>query len=259
LRYFAFILALGLWRWHKTMRISRSALLLWAVACIAIHAFGKNAAGQTINVGESAASNEMLTAAVHGGTANDGEAAGGNQTLATYITGSITKPSAGQSIYGVKSTQTNGTGWGTSAEYRRKIRGRNYGGILFSDTPTNGTLYVQNQGQFSWPIRRYEFDVLWTHEFAPVRHRVFPYVTSGAGAIALNGGRTASGWDRQAALVGGAGGDVHLTRLITLRVGFTMDSFKASTYSDPTYRSTGTIMVEPRIGLVWGFGSPHPF
>jgi hypothetical protein len=37
-----------------------------------------------------------------------------------------------------------------------------------------------------------------------------------------------------------------------------MDSFKASTYSDRTYRSTGTIMVEPRIGLVWGFGLPHP-
>jgi hypothetical protein len=43
-----------------------------------------------------------------------------------------------------------------------------------------------------------------------------------------------------------------------LRAGFTVDSFKASTYSDPTYRSTGTIMVEPRIGLVWGLGLPHP-
>jgi hypothetical protein len=87
-----------------------------------------------------------------------------------------------------------------------------------------------------------------------------PYVTAGAGAIALNGGSgpTGSGWDRQAALVGGAGSDVRLTRLITLRAGFTVDSFKALTYSDPTYRSTGTIMVEPRIGLVWGLGLPHP-
>ena len=220
------------------MHISMRLLLLWAVVCIAIHAFGQNA--------------------INGQTTNDREAAGCNQTLVTYITGSITKPSPGQSIYGVKAWQTNGTGWGTSAEYRMKIRGRNYGGILFSDTPTNSTLYLP--GPFSWPIRRYEFDVLWTHEFAPVRHRVVPYVTAGAGAIALNGGSTGihSGWDRQAALVGGAGSDVRLSRLITLRAGFTMDSFKASTYSDRTYRSTGTIMVEPRIGLVWGFGLPHP-
>jgi hypothetical protein len=266
-----------------TMHISKPLLLLWAVACIAIHAFGQNAIdGQTINLGEAAASNQTLAAVIddqtinnretvgsnqtlaaviNGQTTNDREAASSNQTFATYIAGSITKPSPGQSIYGVKSWQTNGTGWGTSAEYRMKIRGRNYGGILFSDTPTNSTLYVPRQEPFSWPIRRYEFDVLWTHEFAPVRHRVVPYVTSGAGAIALNGGSTGthSGWDGQAALVGGAGSDVRLSRLITLRAGFTMDSFKASTYSDPAYRSTGTIMVEPRIGLVWGFGLPHPY
>ena len=220
------------------MRISKLLLLLWAVACIAIHAFGQNV--------------------IDGPTTNDRNAAGSNQTFATYLAGSMTKPSPGQSIYGVKSWQTNGTAWGRSAEYRMKIRGRNYGGILLSDTPTNSTLYLP--GPFSWPIRRYEFDVLWTHEFAPVRHRVVPYVTAGAGAIALNDGSTGihSGWDRQAALVGGAGTDVRLSRLITLRAGFTMDSLKASTYSDPTYRSTGTIMVEPRIGLVWGFGLPHP-
>ena len=223
------------------MHISIRLLLLWAVACIAIHAFGQNA--------------------IDGQTTNDREAANSHQTLATYIAGSITKPSPGQTIYGVKLWQTNGTGWGKAAEYRRKIRGRNYGGILFSDTPTNSTLYLPRQEPFiSWPIRRYEFDVLWTHEFAPVRHRLVPYVTSGAGAIALNGGcgSNRSGWDRQAALVGGAGSDVRLSRRITLRAGFTMDSFKASTYSDRTYRSTGTIMVEPRIGLVWGFGLPHP-
>jgi len=224
-----------------TMHISMRLLLLWAAACIAIHAFGQNA--------------------IDGQSTNLGEAANSNQTLATYISGSITKPSSSQfNSLSFKSWQTNGTGWGKSAEYRMKIRGRNYGGILFSDTPTNSTLYVPGQEPLTWPIRRFEFDVLWTHEFAPVHRRVVPYVTSGAGAIALNGGSTGthSGWDRQAALVGGAGSDVRLSRLITLRAGFTMDLFKASTYSDRSYRSTGTIMVEPRIGLVWGFELPHP-
>ena len=224
------------------MRITKPLLLLWAVACFAIHAFGQSA--------------------IDGQTTNDHQTAGSNQTLATYIAGSITRRSPGQfDDYRGKIWQTNGTGWGRSAEYRRKIRGRNYGGILFSDTPTNGTLYTPNKEPYaSWPIRRYEFDVVWTHEFAPLRNRVVPYVTSGAGAIALNGGSgsNGSGWDRQAALVGGAGSDVHLARLITVRAGVTIDSFKASTYGDPTYRGAGTIMVEPRIGLVWGFGMPHP-
>jgi hypothetical protein len=221
------------------MRISKPLLLLWAVACISIHAFSQNA--------------------INSQTTNDDDVAGRNQTLATYVVGSITKPSAGQfDNLSVKSWQTNGTGWGRSAEYRRRIGGRNYGGILFSDTPTSATLYQPRQRPYtSWSIRRYEFDILFTHEFAPVLHRVVPYVTSGAGAIALNGGLE-SGWDRQAALVAGAGADVRLSRLITLRGGVTMDSLKASTYSDRYYRSTNTIMVEPRIGLVWSFGYPHP-
>jgi hypothetical protein len=224
-----------------TMHISKRLLLLWAVACIAIHAFGQNA--------------------IDSQTTNDREAASSHQTLATYIAGSMTKRSPGQfNYYSPKIWQTNGTGWGRSAEYRKKIWGRNYGGILFSDTPTNSTLYLPGQAPLSWPIRRYEFDLLWTHAFAPVHRRVVPYVTAGAGAIVLNGGSTGthSGWDRLAALVGGAGSDVRLSRLITLRAGFTVDSFKAPTYSDRSYRSARTIMVEPRIGLVLGFGLPHP-
>lgn len=185
--------------------------------------------------------------------------ASSNNTFATYATGAITKPSPGQfSYYGERSWQSNGTGWGKSAEYRMKLRGANYGGILFSDTPTNGTIYVSGKEPFSWPIRRYEFDVLWTHAFAPVRGRAVPYVTSGAGAIALNGGPAESGWDKQAALVAGAGSDVKLARFITMRIGFTVDSLRASTYGDRAYRSSATILVEPRIGFVWGIGMPRP-
>lgn len=214
------------------MRAFKPLVLMCAVAFVATYAFGQNVIdGQTTN----------------------GVTLGGNQTLALYTTASITKPSPGEFNYSpkVKAWQTNGTGWGRSAEYRMKIRGGNYGGILFSETPSNATLYVPGQKPFTWPIRRYEFDVLWTHQFAPVLHRAAPYVTSGAGAIALNGGSRESGWDRQAVLVAGAGSDVQLSRLISLRVGFTVDFLKASTYSDRQYRSTGTVMVEPRIGLVW--------
>jgi hypothetical protein len=103
-------------------------------------------------------------------------------------------------------------------------------------------------------MRRYEFDLLWTHEFAPVHRRVVPYLASGVGAIALNGYSNESGWDGQAALVAGAGSDVRLSRLITLRAGFTVDGLKASTYSDRRYTSAYTVVVEPRIGFVYDFG-----
>jgi hypothetical protein len=218
------------------MRLSKPLLLSWILVCLASHAPGQNV--------------------VNSRTPNESEPARSSQTLAVYVVGAITRPSSGQFSNGEKITQTNGTGWGRSAEYRTRIRGRNYGGILFSDTPTNSTLYFSGLKPFTWPIRRYEFDLLLTHEFAPVLHRMVPYVTSGVGAIALNGGSTESGWDRQAALVVGGGGDLQLSRAIILRAGFTVDGLKASTYSDQTYRSTPTIMVAPRIGLVWNFGLP---
>jgi hypothetical protein len=221
---------------------TKPLLLFCAIAGIAFQAFG-----------ESAIERQIVKIP---------EAAGSNQTFAAYATVSITKPSPGQYDYAsvLKDWQTNGTGWGTSAEYRRKIRRKNYGGILYSDTPTNSTLYESGQKPFSWPIHRSEFDLLLTHEFAPVHHRIIPYVTSGAGVMVFDGnlGSITSGWNAQAAFVAGAGSDVRLSRLIVMRAGFTVDMFKASTYSDVFYHSTATVMVEPRIGFVWAFGLPHP-
>ena len=222
------------------MRISRVLLVLCAVVVLAIHALGED----VINPHAVEAPKNP----------------GANQTLAAFVTSSITKPSPGLFNYPIpmKAWQTNGTGWGRSVEYRKKIWGRNFGGLLYSDTPSNGTLYVPRKMPFTWPVRRYEFDILWTHEFAQARHRVVPYLASGVGAIALNGHANQSGWDGQAALVAGAGSDIQLTRLITLRAGFTLDGLKASTYSDQRYRSDYTVVVEPRIGFVWDFGFPRP-
>lgn len=222
------------------MRTVRLLLQLSVLITLGIHAFGEGV--------------------IENRTISSREMPGRNQSLAVFATAAITKPSPGQFNYAtvVKAWQTNGTGWGKSMEYRRRIWGRNYGGLLFSDTPTNSTLYVRGQKPFTWPIRRYELDALWTHEFAPVLGRAVPYVTSGGGGIALNGHSNESGWDRQAALVAGCGSDVRLSRFITMRIGFTTDAFKASTYSDRSYRSAYTVMVEPRIGFVWDFGLPHP-
>jgi hypothetical protein len=97
------------------MRICKPPLLLRAVACIEIHAFGQSAIdGQTINL-DDAASKQSLAAVIDDQT-NGREAAGTDQTFATYIAGSITKPSAGQFNYiAAEFRQTNGTGWGRAA------------------------------------------------------------------------------------------------------------------------------------------------
>lgn len=183
-----------------------------------------------------------------------------SDTVTTYLTGAITKPSTGRFSYWPQKTiwQTNGTGWGHAAEYRMRVRGENYAGVLFSDTPTNSTLYVPGQKPFTWSIHRYECDFLWTRQFIWLHGKALPYVSGGTGAILLNGGRSESGWDGQGAIVGGAGTDARLSRLVTLRLGFTLDSLRASTYSDRSYRSSWTVMVEPRAGIVWNFGMPHP-
>lgn len=184
---------------------------------------------------------------------------GTDRSLTIYMGGAITKPSPGHFYYAqvVNAWQTNGTGWGRSAEYRVRIHANHYGGLMFSETPSNGTLYMPGQRPFSWFIRRYECDVLWAREFTPIFHRATPYITAGGGAIVLNGGKTESGWDRQAAIVSGAGSDLQLGHRIRIRAGFTTDILKASTYSDRFYRSSWTVMVEPRIGFVYNFESPH--
>lgn len=222
------------------MRISHALLLLWVAVALGTCALGEDA----------------ITAQ----TADAPKRVAANQTLAAFVSASITKPSPGIFKYGIPmpAWQTNGTGWGRSVEYRKRIWGGNFGGLLYSETPTNATLYTPRQKPFTWPMHRYEFDVLLTHEFAPIRNRLVPYLAGGAGAIALNGHSNESGWDAQSALVAGAGSDIRLTRLIILRVGFTVDGFKASTYSDRAYRSAYTVMVEPRIGFVWDFGFPRP-
>lgn len=223
------------------MRISRSLLVLWATLALALSAFGKDAVTTP-------------------GIAEVSTAPRTNQTLAAFVSSAITKPSPGVFNYPIpmKAWQANGTGWGRSAEYRRRLWGRNFAGLLYSDTPTNSTLYVPRQKPFTWPMHRYEIDVLWTREFATIANRLTPYLTSGGGGIALNGYSNESGWDKQAALVAGAGSDVRISRFITLRAGFTLDTLKASTYSDRFYTSRWTVMVEPRIGFVWALGMPRP-
>jgi hypothetical protein len=175
--------------------------------------------------------------------------------LAALTVADFTRPSPGDFVSGwnagTKITQFSRAGVGQSLEYRYLLRGNTSAGLLYSRTPTDSKLVVPNSSPDIWPITRNEFDVLLTQEMKPLMHGLFsPYGTAGAGAIVLNGGKSESGLDAQFAWVAGGGADIRISYRIRLRIGCTADILKASTFSDPTYRSSWTAMAEPRIGFV---------
>jgi hypothetical protein len=182
--------------------------------------------------------------------------------LAAYTTANITRPSAGRFVAGWNAgtdiVQASRAGIGTSLEFRRWV-GRGFSaGLLYSRTPTNSKLLVPGCPPLIWAISRNEFDVLLTRQFKPViSGKIAPYATAGGGAILLDG-NAASGLDRQVAYVVGGGSDLKIPLGMRMRVGLTTDILKASTYSDVTYRSSWTTMVEPRFGFVIPLGLPTP-
>ncbi len=175
--------------------------------------------------------------------------------LAAFTVADFTRPSPGQFVSGwnagTKITQTSRAGVGQSLEYRYALLANSSVGLLYSRTPTDSKLIVPSSSPDIWPITRNEFDLLFTHRTKPLEHGIFsPYGSAGAGAIVLDGGKSESGLDGQFAWVAGGGADFRISRRISLRIGLTADILRASTYSDPTYRSSWTVMAEPKIGFV---------
>lgn len=189
-----------------------------------------------------------------------GRAQSQSNEIATFETADFTRPSPGKFVSGWNAgtniVQASRAGMGQSLEYRRSFRGNNSVGLLYTRTPTDSKLILPQNSYDIWPISRNEFDLLYTRRLKPFSRRwLSPYGTAGAGAILLDG-KKASGLDRQFAYVVGGGGDFRMPHRIRLRVGVTTDVLKASTYSDVTYRSSWTVMAEPRIGFVVPLGWP---
>lgn len=181
--------------------------------------------------------------------------------MAVFTVADFTKSSPGEFVSGWNAgthiVQASRAGVGQSLEYRRLLWGNNSGSFVYTRTPTDSKLILPGNSFDIWPITRSELDLLFTRPLKrPASHGFSPYVSAGAGAIVLNGGKSESGLDRQFAFVLGAGQDVAVASRFRLRIGFTADILKASTYSDQTYRSSWTAMAVPRIGLVMPIGRP---
>jgi hypothetical protein len=184
----------------------------------------------------------------------------GKSEVAAFAIADFTRQSPGEFVSGwnagTKIVQSSRAGIGQSLEYRRSLWGNNSAGLSYARTPTDSKLILPQNSYDIWPITRNEFDLLYTRRLKPLgRGWLSPYGAAGAGAILLNG-KSESGLDRQFAYVVGGGGDIKIPYRLRLRIGMTMDILKASTYSDTTYRSSWTTIVEPRIGFVVPLGMP---
>jgi hypothetical protein len=143
--------------------------------------------------------------------------------VAALAVADFTQPSAGKFVSGWNAgthiTQASRAGIGGSFEYRFWLGNGFAAGLLYTGTPTNSKLTMPDHSVVSWPISRNEIDLLLTRELKTVaRRRISPYVTAGGGAIVLNGGKTESGLDRQAAFIVGGGGDIKHPRTAMLPI-----------------------------------------
>ena len=174
--------------------------------------------------------------------------------------GNFTRPSTGAATWGTV-TQSSKDSSGAGVGYERWF-GNNGVIVLGSYTPTDSKLTAfSGKGQPNiWPIKRYEWSVLYERRFRS-GSRISPYVGIGPMGTLLTGGTThkqnpadwGSGYDYQFGEAQTAGVDYRLTKRFSLRGGVMVDVLKASTFSDRTYTSSLTLMAEPQVGLVWKF------
>jgi len=173
----------------------------------------------------------------------------------------FTKTSAGQfrsgywyDNYGLFDVpQSSKSAAGASFEIRRWW-GRNAAAFTYTTTPTDSKL-LGPWGVCQWGIRRHEFNVAWVRRFR-AGQRTAPYIKAGVGEVLLNGG-TDSGLDHQFQVIAESGVETRIARSFSIRGGVSLHFLRASNYSDPEYRGSGTLMVEPSFGLVWHLGAGH--
>ena len=175
-----------------------------------------------------------------------------------FGTGHFTEPSLGEFSNTSVIRQFSRTSAGAGAEYVRWWR-NNGMQTSYSWTPTDSKLEsLSKQTLVIWPIQRSEVTLMYQHRFMN-KKKVNPYVGVGGMGTILWGGAcphhtdTCSGLDGQwGVAVKGAVG-YQLTKQLEVQTGFQAESVKASTFGDPSYSSSLTAMIEPRLGISYRF------
>jgi len=147
-------------------------------------------------------------------------------------------------------------------EYCREI-GSGAGCLMYIRTPVRSELLYPDGTDCYWPVTDTGFNVKFKFPLPRIpRLSLLPYVSAGAGAIMLNGGRTAkqdaglrgSGLNGQGDILVGGGFDRKLSRSFGIRLDVTVVGLKQTGFSDATYRSHYTDKVQIAFGSVYSWG-----
>ena len=174
--------------------------------------------------------------------------------------GQYTKPSSG--FFPDQNThitqKMNAVGLSRGMEYCRDLWSH-VGCLTYFRTPVRSELVYPSGPVASWPVTDTDFNVKFNF---PLRINpglgLLPYLTVGAGAIMLNGGKTAkqqpglcgSGLNGQGDVLAGGGFDRRLSRSLGIRIDVTFIGLKQTGFSDVTYRSQITDKVQFGFGTV---------
>lgn len=180
--------------------------------------------------------------------------------LSIYAIGNYTSPSLGESNNNDEIWQSNKAVVGAAAYFENWRRNN---GLILGGSYTNTNSQLMDLGFTvfdTWTLQRYKADALYEHRFRSGR-AFQPYLGLGGFLIILWGGDApahsnvnASGWDALAGLIVPVGLTTRLNSRVSLKTGLFVDIGRASTYGDPTYKSSHNLMYEPQIGLSFRLG-----
>jgi hypothetical protein len=186
--------------------------------------------------------------------------------VAVFAVGQYTHPVQG-SQFGIPSErQSSKNSFGMGVEYRHWLKDNGLS-VEFSRVASNATFPLWLMGE-----TRYKFNAAYIRRFS-THSLVSPFLSGGGGTFLTYGDQgTWSGgvhnhtvgantyWDNQPDVAIGGGVDIALNRAFTLRISNAVDFFRAPNFADPTYRGGRTFIQEPKIGMVytWGSGRRNP-
>jgi len=156
--------------------------------------------------------------------------------------------------YGTVENQSSRPSLGGGVEYR--MAWGNNGISAVYHLGITDAKFTSQYGIVQWGFLRQEINGGYVRTWRRGESPVTSYAKAGAGVFVTGDGVFAgehSGLDHQFEIVTEGGTEVRLRQGLSLRSGCAFHFFRAPNFSDPQYRGGRTVMVEPRLGIVWSW------
>jgi hypothetical protein len=156
--------------------------------------------------------------------------------------------------YGLVENQSSRPSLGGGAEYR-KIWRANGISVAYNLATTDAKFTAQG-GKIQWGMLRHEINGGYVRTWHRNESPITSYAKVGAGVFITDGGWAPGGivgLDHQFEIVTEVGTELKLPKGLALRSGCELHFFRAPNFSDSQYHGGRTVMVEPRMGIVWAW------